>query len=176
LGLIAVSKACEKATHVAHWWFLAAAFAYISLDETVTIHEWASTWFDFDGFLYYGWVIPASAVVTVIALCYLRFLAHLSRRPRWQFIVAGAVYVGGALGVEFVLGYWTDITDSKNLIYGLIDLVQESMELAGVSLFLCSLVEYLGGPAGQLALVLTDQKQSAQQRPEESDGPFRIAS
>jgi hypothetical protein len=176
LGFIALAKSRDRGGYLGHWWFLAAAFLYISLDETVAIHESASTWFDFDGFLYYGWVIPASAIVTVIGLCYLRFLAHLPRRPRWQFVVAGAIYVGGALGVEFVLGYWVDLTDSQNLIYGLIDWVQESMELAGVTLFLCSLVEYLGGPSCQLQLVLSEQHATAESRFVGAGDPLRIAS
>jgi hypothetical protein len=176
LGLIAVATTRAKAAFARYWWFLAAAFAYISLDELVTLHESASNWFDFDGFLYYGWVIPASVIVTVIGLCYLRFLAHLPRRQRWQFIIAASVFVGGALGVEFVLGYWADLTDSKNLIYGLIDLVQESMELAGVSMFLCSLLEYLGGPAGQLQLEFAGEQQPSESRTDQANEPLRIAS
>ncbi len=35
-------------------------FLYISLDEFISIHEEMSNWFDYDGVLYCGWVIPAS--------------------------------------------------------------------------------------------------------------------
>lgn len=176
LALIALAKTRDKARYAAHWWFLAGVFAYISLDETAEIHESASTGFDFSGFLYFGWVIPATVVVTVIGSCYLRFLSHLPRSTRWRFVAAGAIYVGGALGVEFLLGYWTDLAGRQNLTYGLIDLVQESMELAGVSLFLCSLVEYLAGPSGQLQLVFSDGQESLEPQANESRSPWRVAS
>lgn len=160
LGLIACAKQRRKAPYVGHWWTLAAAFLYISLDETTEIHEHGSDWFDLGGFLYFGWVVPASIVVAVLGRSYLKFLIHLPRKTRNQFILAGAVYVGGALGVEFFLGYWTDLHGRRNLGYGLIDWVQESMELFGVSWFLCSLTEYLGGPVGRIRISLFDAAES----------------
>jgi hypothetical protein len=176
LALIALAKRQDRAAYVPHWWFLAASFLYISLDETVTIHEKASKWFDYDGILHFGWVIPASAVVVVLGLAYLKFLAHLPSRTRWQFICAGAVYVGGALGVEFILGYWTDIAGSKNLTYGMIDLVEESMELGGVTLFLCSLLECVAGPEGQLQIDLQPRRSAVRGQTNEATGQLRIAS
>lgn len=146
LALIATEKTARTAPFAAHWWFLAAAFLYISMDETAQVHENAGHWFDFSGFLFYGWVIPASIVVFAIGVLFLRFLAHLPRRTRTQFILAGVLYVGGALGFEFLLGYWTDRAGTKNLTYGLIDLVEESMEILGASLLLCALTEYLRLP------------------------------
>ncbi len=143
LALIATAKTERKAPFARHWWGLAAMFLYISMDETAQVHENAGHWFDFNGPLYYGWVIPASAVVLVVGVCYLKFLWHLPRRTRTQFILSGVIYVGGALGLDFVLGYWVDQAGTKNFTYGLIDLVQEAMEILGASLFLCSLTEYL---------------------------------
>ena len=46
--------------------------------------------------------------------------------------------------MELPLGYWTERHGNDNLVYALIDLVEESLELLGVSLFLVALVEYLG--------------------------------
>ena len=43
-----------------YWWGLIVVFLYIALDEFVSIHEEMSTWFTYDGVLYFGWVIPAS--------------------------------------------------------------------------------------------------------------------
>ena len=128
-----------------HWRVLAAAFLYISLDETVTLHEELNSFFDFGGVLYFGWVIPASVVVLIMGLAYLPFLWQLPARTRRRFVVAGIAYVGGALGVELLLGYWTDLAGSRNLVYGLIDLLEESLEILGVTLFFCALLDYLAG-------------------------------
>ncbi|WP_438037796.1 hypothetical protein [Sorangium sp. So ce128] len=143
LAVIAVG-ARREGGFVKHWWGLAAAFLYISLDEVVQIHEAASSWLDLGGVLYFSWVIPAAVVVAAFAVAYLRFLAHLPRGTRNRFLLSGGIYVTGALVLELPLGYWTEQAGSNNLVYGLIDFVEESMEMLGVNLFLLSLVDYLG--------------------------------
>jgi len=133
-----------------HWWGLCLGFAYISLDEAVGIHEAASGWFETDGWLYYGWVIPGAAVVVVLMGVYARFVWSLPPTIRTQVLVAGGLYVGGALVMELPLGYWADGYGADNLGYALIDLVEESMELIGVSLFIAALAEYLAMQRQQL--------------------------
>ncbi|WP_437511946.1 hypothetical protein [Sorangium sp. So ce1099] len=127
-----------------HWWGLAAAFLYISLDEVVEIHEAAGSWLELGGALYFSWVVPAAAFVAVFALAYLRFLSHLPRHTRNRFLLSGSIYVAGALVLELPLGYWTEQAGSDNLVYALIDFVEESLEMLGVNLFLLSLVDHLG--------------------------------
>lgn len=138
----------------ARWWLLAVAFFYISMDEVVGVHEAASWWFDTDGWLYYGWVIPAAVIVLLFGLYQLALLRALPRRPRRQFIVAGILYVGGALVMELPLGRWTAEHGSDNLGYALIDLVEESLELLGASLFLWALVEHLERVRGSVRVRL----------------------
>ena len=143
LALIASGKRQRGAPFVRHWWGLSIVFAYISIDEFVQIHEEMNAWFDLSGALYFGWVIPAAILVSIFVLSYSRFLTHLPRITRYRFIRAGAVFIGGAMSVELILGYWTDLHGSSNLGYGIIDWVEESMELAGVGLFLSALVAVL---------------------------------
>ncbi len=145
LTLAAIAVGARRAgKFVRHWWGLAAAFLYISLDEVVEIHEAASSWLDLGGVLYFSWVIPAAVVVAAFGLAYLRFLAHLPRGTRSRFLLAASLYVTGALALELPLGYWTEQAGSDNLVYALIDFVEESLEMLGVNLFLVSLVDYLG--------------------------------
>jgi hypothetical protein len=144
LAAIARHAALTGAPRRRHWWGLAAAFLYMSLDEAVGLHEHLGGWVELHGVLYFSWVVPAGAVVLALALAYLPFLAHLPGRPRRQFLVAGALYVAGALGMELPLGYWTELHGNDNLVYALIDHVEEALELLGASLFLVALVEYLG--------------------------------
>lgn len=154
LALIALEKHQTRAPYRAHWWGLALAFFYISLDEFVQLHEEASLWFDLHGVLHFGWVIPGTIVVTLMGIAYLGFLRHLPALVRNRFILAGAIYVGGALVVEFGLGYWTDAQGYDNFTYGMIDLLEESMEMIGSSLFLYSLLDCLAGPCGTLQIRL----------------------
>ena len=55
--------------------------------------------------------------------------------------------------MELPLGWWTDHYGRQNLGYGLIDLVEESMEILGVTIFLLALVSYLSQPAGKAEIV-----------------------
>lgn len=153
LAIIACRTRQAAEPFVRHWWGLSVVFAYISLDEFVSLHEIMNSWFDFDGVLYFGWVIPASVLVSVFVLSYLKFLGHLPAITRFRFVRAGAIFVGGAMGVELALAYWTDLHGSSNLVYALIDWVEETMEMTGAGLFLAANVAVLTNQTGQLRIV-----------------------
>jgi len=163
LASIAGAKHQEGARYTRHWWGLAAAFVYISLDEIAQLHENLGDAIHLDGVLYFDWVVPASVVVLILGLTYLRFLWHLPVRMRVGFIEAGLLYVGGALLMELPLGWWADRAGRDNFVYGMIDLVEESMEMVGASLFLYLLVEYVAGPTRTLWISFQDDPDS---RPE----------
>ena len=170
LVLIASDARRRGSRWVRHWWVLSLIFFYISLDEFASLHENANHWFHLHGVLYFGWVIPAAILVGIVGLSYLRFLGALPARTRWQFLRAGAVYVGGALGVELLLAWWTDRVGDKNFVYALIDLVEESMEMIGVGLFLLALLEYLGGPAQEFRIRLGSPSSAASSPAEAGPG------
>lgn len=138
---IAAKKAQEK--FVGHWWILSLGFFYIAIDEVFSIHEMAGGFFKLSGVLYFSWVIPAAIVVLVVGLSYVRFLQHLPRRTAYRFLIAGAMYVGGAVVMELPLGYWTDKHGSHNLGYGLIDALEESLEMLAINLFNLWLIDHL---------------------------------
>lgn len=143
LTFISLAKRRSGAPYRTHWWLLAGVFSLMSLDEIAQKHEEISNFFDYDGVLYFGWVIPAAIFVTLFGLAYVRFLLHLPRRTAVLMATSGAIYVFGALVMELPLGYWTDQQGQHNLIYGMIDLVEESLEIVGLSLFLYTLLGYL---------------------------------
>jgi hypothetical protein len=127
------------------WWGLALGFFYISVDELVEIHEQWGRPFDLDGVLHYGWVIPATGILLVLAALYGRFLFRLPRQFRNRLILAGGVYVLGAVGMELPLGYWADKVGVKTLEYALIDWVEETLEMTGIVLFLFTALDMLAG-------------------------------
>lgn len=143
-GLSLRGQPATRGAGPARWLILSGLFAFISLDELVQIHEAASDWFDTSGVLYFGWVIPAGALVAALGLWYLPFLRALPGRTRRRFIVAGATFVSGALLMELPLGYWTELAGADNLVYAGIDWVEETLELVGVSLFLLALLDIPG--------------------------------
>ncbi|HEX5387000.1 MAG TPA: hypothetical protein VFW66_09895 [Gemmatimonadales bacterium] len=151
LGEIAVLRRLRGATFVRHWTWLAFIFAYLATDESLVIHEQLTPFmrahFHVHGFLYRAWVIPVGLLLVAFVLAYLPFLGHLTRRMRILFIVSGAIYVGGAMGVEMVN------TELMQNVYGpafgwrVVELamqnVEELMEMGGIVLFVYTLLHCL---------------------------------
>jgi len=117
------------------------AFVQARHDEAIELHEHLGGLVGAGGPLYFDWIVPAAIVVAAVAAIYLPFLRELPPRRRRWFVLAGALYVGGAVGVEVPLGWWTDHAGTDNAVYALIDWVEETLELAGATLFLLALAE-----------------------------------
>lgn len=143
LSLIAAGARKNGERFVPAWWVLAAGFLYISVDEVLSFHEEASKLLKLGGALYFSWVVPAAVVVLLVGVAYVPFLRHLPRPMRLRFLLAGAIYVGGAVGMELPLGWWTVHHGTENLGYGLIDALEEALEMLGLNLFLFALLDHL---------------------------------
>ena len=112
LAVIGLANKREGNPYTREWFGLAAIFLYLSLDEAASFHEEMGASLRpmlkaagyFHGFLRYSWVIPGAMFVLIVALTYLRFLAALPVKTRALFLIAGSLYVGGALGIEMLGG------------------------------------------------------------------------
>lgn len=146
LAVISLAKKKECASYVLHWSALSIVFLCLSLDEAISIHEnWnvtMATLVDAHGFLFWSWIIPGMAFVLIIALAYLRFLAALPAKTRRLFIVAGTVYVGGAIGMETVGARHTDFY-GWDVGSDILSHVEEVLEMTGVLFFLYALLTYI---------------------------------
>lgn len=147
LAIAAVAGAVADAGRpfVRHWAVLAAGFLLMSLDEIAQLHERLhSGWFgSMQGVLYFDWIVPASVVVLFVGAAYVRFLAHLPPPTRRRFLLAGCLYVGGAVGMEVPLGLWAARHGELDLGYAALDALEESMELFGATLFLLAVLRHL---------------------------------
>lgn len=128
-----------------YWHLLAFGFVAISIDEAVGFHETLSGLFDTTGVLYFGWVIPAGALVAALGIAFLGFLRRLSPETARRFILAGALYVTGAVLFELPLGWWTERYGDDSFGYALIDWCEEALEFAGLTLFAAALLARLEG-------------------------------
>lgn len=157
LGLISWSRHhAGKKEHLGHWVFLSATFAFLSAEEVMALHEAAGArlhalW-HLTGFLAFAWVVPAAGMLLLFALAYARFLGALPPASRRQFIVAGGVYVSGALGMEMVGGEFVKLYTRGSLAFVLASHLEELLELVGIALFNAALVEYLAGFLGSEGL------------------------
>lgn len=145
-GLLAWTAAGEPQDR-GHWRALAFGFIAISIDEIIGLHELLGALFDTTGPLHFGWVIPGAALVLVLGLSFLGFLRRLPRATARIFLLAGALYVLGAVACDVPLGWWTSIHGDDNLVYYLIDWCEETLEYTGLTIFACALLTRLQGRA-----------------------------
>jgi hypothetical protein len=147
LATIAAAQRQHRRGYVVRWLVLSLIFVFLSLDETAQLHELSIAplrdLFDPTGFFHYAWIIPAGICVALFVLGYLSFLAKLPARTRGLFLSAGALFVGGALGVEAVSGKQASLHGEQNLTYHLIITVEELFEMAGLVVFIYALLDYI---------------------------------
>jgi len=147
LAWIAIAKRSQGDCYWRYWIGLAVLFLYLSMDEGAAIHEILAdglqNTLNLTGFLTFGWQIVAAPLVLLFAVLYLRFLLHLPRRTRNLFIVAGIVYVGGALVVEGISANQYDAGGGVTFNYLAIATVEESCEMLGVVVFIYALLDYI---------------------------------
>ncbi len=154
LALIAsILRARGERRDLAAWTTLAAGFTLMSIEELVGFHERLSEFlhahWPTQGPLAYGWVLFAIPLVAVIGLRLRGFLARLEPRRRRQFLVAGAVYLGGTVVMEMIGGKVLGEQDAPvTAAYALCFHIEEFMEMLGVALFLRALIEHLAGLLG----------------------------
>lgn len=158
LALIARLARGQKAPDASKWTLLAVGFLFMSLDEAMALHEklidplrglLASQHL---GIFYYAWVIPAIALVVALGLYFLPFMLRLPRRTAVAFVIAAAFYLGGALGVELIEGWWKEDHSYIDPVYHLLVTLEESLEMGGAILFIRALLGYIAGTRAEVRL------------------------
>jgi hypothetical protein len=87
-------------------------------------------------------VLIAIPLVLIFVLAYLRFLRDLPKTTRLLFIVSGAVYVGGALGMDMLGGYFKSHPLGSFDMQPIMITIEEFMENMGIVLFIFALLSY----------------------------------
>lgn len=125
------------------WFPLAVVFFFLSIDEAAGFHESVMgplrSLLDLGGIFYFSWVIPAFFVLIAFGLLILRSFLALPRTIQIQFAVAGCIYVSGAFGMELVGGYLMSNGEATSAAYSASIVIEEGMEIIGLTLFLLSL-------------------------------------
>lgn len=158
LFLIYKFKVKDKDRFRVHWLGLSIIFLIFSIDEVATIHEKLGERLadrflgDTSGLLHYGWVVFGGLFVAVVALLYVKFIQHLPDKSKFMFILSIAVFLIGALGIEMFSGNYSETHGSWNLGYALWTAAEEFFEMAGISLFLLTIIEYIRTYLGDIKI------------------------
>ena len=153
LALIALAAIHMRCPFRVHWGILSIIFVIMALDEGLEFHDELETLLpsalETTGPFFFSWVIPASVLVALIGLFYSRFLLSLPSRSRHLFILAAAVYIGGALGMEMV-GANNYYQYGAALTYGIIATIEEVFEMSGIVIFIYALLDHLERAVGRM--------------------------
>ena len=169
LVLITLLKLQRQDPDVSKWTILAGGFFYLATDEGWSLHERliepvrGLLGHGDLGIFYFAWIIPAMAGVALLGLLFLGFLSRLPSSTRWSFISAGSLYLGGAIGIEMLGGRQAELHGGENLTYQLFAHLEESLEMAGIILFIHTLLRYLAEQYPEIRL-LTHELRPSQSR------------
>ncbi|WP_407556711.1 hypothetical protein [Winogradskyella sp. 4-2091] len=130
-----------------HWLGLSAIFVFISLDEMIQIHEQfrapMEALFNTSGLLYFAWFIPYVAVVIILGIAYFKFMMRLPKRILKLFILAGVLFVSGAVGMEMLGGMHAEVHGEETITYALMFTFEEFLEMSGAAVFFYALISYI---------------------------------
>jgi hypothetical protein len=168
LAVIATAKRQLADRFAWHWAGLAAGFLYLSADEEAGIHEIIGPLFAGAGrwltvhvseyFRYlaaypvYTWVLPACAAAAIIGVAYTKFLFALPRRTAVLFVLSAAIFLGGSVGVEVIGARHVLLYGQHDPVYGALVILEESMEMSGIALFLVTVLRYAQAEIGAIRL------------------------
>jgi hypothetical protein len=157
-----------------HWWALSLIFLGLAFDELLSFHEELTGRVDFGAFsrvTLFSWVVLGAAFVLAVAAAFSRFLTRLPAATRRLFLLAGAVFVAGAIVMEAVSGYYGGPGRQDSLAYVIVAHVEEVLEMAGIVVFIYASLSYLRRttPVVVVRLDIEDERRARQDQPAHRD-------
>lgn len=162
LGVITLRKWTAGGSFRRSWAMLTVGFAALSFDEVCSIHEQmllltARAGFSAEGVFRFAWVIPGMAIVVCVGTFFGWFIAHLASPIRRRFILSGALYIAGVLGMEMVGGWYSERYGENILSYQLLTNIEEVMEMTGIAIFMVALLRYIAGQIPTMSLQMVPE-------------------
>ena len=160
LAVIARYKKMTRDIYRVHWAGLSIGVLLISVDEASHIHELLNRpareilGGSASDALGYPWLLFGIPLVFVVTVSYWKFVWHFPRRYRPFLLLAATLYVGGAVGFEFISGrYW------GTGLYLVFDALEEVLEICGILVFVYVLLKYMEDNLAELKICIGDAGQ-----------------
>ncbi len=169
--LLSASALLAVAAHGAHphvrghWKQLAVVFLFLSVDETASLHEMTNA--PLRGLLhagpmfYFPWLALGIVFATFVAFSQRALLLGLPLMTRRLFILAGALYVVGAAGLEAVTAPIYVASGKHSLVHAGLVGVEEGLEMCGAALFLLALLHYVTSAHAPLLISFDERERPA---------------
>jgi hypothetical protein len=137
-----------------HWMLMSIIFLGLAVDEFLFLHEEINPRLDLSGFTQWSWVAVGIVFVLVFAFIFFQMIVQLPPPVRRLFILAGLIYLSGAIVMETVGGHYVTAWRRDSMRYVLCTAAEEFLEMTGIVVFIYALLRYLtqGGREVLLAL------------------------
>ncbi|MCP2043940.1 multidrug transporter [Pontibacter sp. HSC-36F09] len=157
-------KRSAQENYTRHWFILGCLFLFMAIDENTQVHERVADFVrprlttDLSGMLHWAWVVPYGVLTLAVVAYFLRFVLRLPAYTRNLILVSGALFVTGALGLEFFEGYLYKRYGIDHLYNRILYCLEELMEMSGVALFIYTLLDHLARYGTQIVLAPEDSE------------------
>lgn len=167
--LLELNRAGEAAERRAGWRLVSLVFGFLALDEFASLHERLDGMIGLiwpDGSAPHGlWILPYLVFGVLLAVYGLRWWRRLDGRTRLVAMLAGLLYLGGAVGMEIAgvvlaLSGETVAGAGASLRADLLVTVEEMAELSGAALFLWALIDRLARRGGGVVIIAKCESQN----------------
>ena len=147
MGVIGLARRAAGEPLARTWLTFAGVLAYLSVDEVAQIHDRTTMGMrqlvGDVGILHYSWIALYAVVVVVVGVLSIAFLRHLPAGTRNRLILAGFLYVLGAMGLEAVEGLLEFSGQYRSLAMPILVHIEETLEMGSVILVIATLLSYM---------------------------------
>lgn len=130
-----------------HWLGLSIIFLFLAFDEGFAIHEeiggFTEGYIDASGYLYFAWVVPYGVLGIIFIMSYVKFLFRIPKDIAIQFVIAGAMFVLGAVVLEVISAKEADLYDTYTVKYSVLYTIEELLEMTSMVVFSNALLKYM---------------------------------
>ncbi|CAK8721329.1 Multidrug transporter [Candidatus Electrothrix laxa] len=151
-----------------YWLGLAAVFLFLSLDESLALHEGLGDLTEeyiqqtgimqARGLLYFPWIIPYGILTTLLGMLYFRFILRLPRKTAVLLILSAGIFLTGAVGFDMFGGREAEIHGYYSVMYTVLYTIEEFLEMSGIVLLMYTLLDYIEQQFGHFCLSLQVQE------------------
>jgi len=150
LFVIFVYEKSGKQKGATYWLFLSLLFLHLSFDESASVHEKFGNVYIYlveKGIISpllnaHEWLPFGIVFILVVPAILIPFIRNLESDTRRNFVVAGCVFVFGAVGAEGLQSFLREtgiIVVNNQVAYSYWPLLEEGLEMYGIVLFNCAL-------------------------------------
>jgi hypothetical protein len=164
LGFITIGYRQKNGSYF-YWAGLTFFFLFLALDKATAINEYlinpAYTALNTFGLLYYA-IILIGLLFMVLVGFYTRFLWQLPPKTRLFLIIGGGVFVLGGLVFELIGTYYWYLLGPKSTPYILLTMFEEVLEMVGTTIFIYTLLDYIGQTFPKIQIAIQFSATSAE--------------